>query len=206
MPISHVGKANGQSIHRWVKPGEVFVETIEYSTYPRRVRVNSTEPLVFSIWALLMTKVEIILRPPTGPGDNALEADARERARLEGRGIAETLAILMDPFVESANAVVKHAVAKHNDPSYEVPGLGEHLWDPNMNPDGSPRQPVAQPKKKTEARPKPAKAVVNNASTKKLTPEEAEGIREAVGSGMFTKEDVAAMFKVSLATVESALA
>lgn len=168
--------------------------------------MNSTEPLVFSVWSLLMSKVEVILRPAAGPGDNALEADARECARHQARGIAETLHILMDPFVSSADEIVVHAVAKFKDPDYEVPGLGEHLWDPHKNPDGSPRIPIAQPKKRTAAAPKPARPKVDNKSTRQLTTEEAEGIKEAVNSGMFSKEEVASMFKVSMATVEAALA
>lgn len=205
-PVSHVGKRNGQSIHRWVMPGEVFLDTVEYVTYPRRVRVNSTEPLVFSVWELLMSKVQVIMRPATGPGDNALEADARQTAMHQARGIAETLYILMDPFMASADDVVRHATRKYRDSEHQVPGLGEHLWDPHTNPDGSPRIPIATPKKRTPVAPKPAKPKPDNKSTRQLTPEEAEGIKAAVDSGMFSKEEVAVMFKVSVPTVEAALA
>lgn len=170
--------------------------------------MTETEPMIFKTWELLMSKVKVILAEPAGPSDNALEAEARERARYEARGIAEVLAILMKPFMESPDHVVKCAVRAYKDPSFEPPGLGLHLWDPMMNPDGTPRTSVAAPKQRTPATPKPAvksKPKPDNSSTKTLSAEEAEGIREAVSSGMFSKEEVAIMFKVSIPTVEAAL-
>jgi hypothetical protein len=170
--------------------------------------MTEREPLIYLTWELLMSKVKVILAEPNGPSDNAIEADARERARYEARGIAEVLALQMKPFMESADHVVKCAVKAHKDPEFDVPGLAKFLWDPMHNADGSLRTPVAAPKSsrpKPAARPKP-KPAVDNKSTRKLSPEEAEGIKDAVSSGMFTKEDVASMFKVSLATVEEAIA
>lgn len=195
---------NGLEILTWATP-EGPVDTIEYITYPRKVPVTDNQPLIYKSWLLLMRKVEIILAPPGSPfGDNAIQEKEREIAKHQARGIAEVLALLMAPFMESPDMVVKCAVKKYRDFTYEVPGLGEHLWDPTKNPDGTPRTPMpsaATAKEKPRARPK-----VDNKSTKKLTAEEALGIRDAVGSGMFSKEDVAAMFKVSLKTVEEAIA
>ncbi len=168
--------------------------------------MTQVEPLLYLTWEHLMKKVATILREPNPPSDNAIEASERERAKYEARGIAEVLAIQMKPFMESADHVVKCAVAKHRDPSFEVPGLGEHLWDPMKNPDGSDRVPISQPRSAPRAAPKPARPKVNNASTKTLTDKEREGIKEAVSSGMFTEEDCASMFGVSLATVKQALA
>ena len=193
--------ANGQRTLSWnTQRGKL--DTIEYRTYPRKVPMSSTEPLVYQCWQLLMSKVEVILKPPAGAGDNALEENAREMARQQARGVAQTLAILMQPFMADTDAVVKAAVKKYKDPDYEVPGLGEHLWDPMKNPDGSWRTPVAEPKAKPVARPKPK---VDNSSTKTLTAEEAEGVREAIKSGMFSEAEIASMFKVSVATVKQAV-
>ena len=198
---------NGQKLLTWStgdqhSSNRTQVKTVEFFPWPRRHPMTSTEPLIFSTWALLMSKVAIILREPEGPGDNAIQAAKREQAKHQARGIAEVLAIQMQPFMESADHVVKCAVAKYRDENFEVPGLGEHLWDPMFNADGTPRTPIGSSKK---AAPKKAAPKVNNASTKTLTAKEAEGIKEAVGSGMFTKEDVASMFDVSLATIEQAL-
>lgn len=210
--LSVYGRANGISEIRWAMEDGTRKTTIEFHPYPRKVDMNAGESLLRRTWELLDSKVDIILAEPNGPGDNALEAAARERARYEARGIAETLAIHMKPFFESADDIVKEAVKRHKarkaGAAHETPGLAEHLWDPNTNWDGTPRVKVAEPKSRTRpvAAPKKAAPKVDNTSTKQLTPEEADGIREAVASGMFSKEDVASMFKVSLATVEQALA
>jgi hypothetical protein len=199
-----VKKKNGQSVLTWATL-DGPVDTIEYITYPRKVRMSDEEPLVYKAWILLMSKVDVILRPPDGPGDNILQQQAREIAQHQARGIAEVLAILMDPFLGEPDAVVRAAVKKYKEPTYEVPGLGTFLWDPLFNADGSPRNPMPLKKAVAKAVPLKTKPKVDNKSTKKLTAEEALGIREAVGSGMFTEEDVASMFKVSIATVKEAV-
>ena len=162
-----------------------------------------------------MKKVAIIKAEPEGAGDNEIQKIDREIARHQARGIAETLGILMMPFVAPvegssktpADMVVTYAIKKHDDPDFQVPGLGEHLWDPTKNPDGSLRVPVSDKYASTHtAKKPPAKPKVDNKSTKKLSPEEAAGVKEAVSSGMFSEEDVASMFKVSLAEVKAALA
>lgn len=194
------GHANGQSLLTWqVDAGKV--DTVEYRTYHRRFYVHP-EPLIFQSWQLLMSKVDVILAEPAGPGDNAIQAEDRKRAQSEARGIAEVLALLMKPFMESPDHVVKCAVAKYHNPDTEVPGLGEHLWDPTRNPDGSLRIKVGQSvtKSKPAARPR-----VDKTSTKTLTVVEAAGIKEAVASGLFGKEEIASMFHVSLETVEEAV-
>ena len=199
------GLANGQTILTW-QTANGKTDTVEFKTYPRRFFVH-TEPLIFQTWELLMSKVKIILTEPENPIPNVLEAMARERAQSEARGIAEVLAILMKPFLSEPDEVVRAAVKSFREPDYQVPGLGVHLWDPTRNPDGSLRTPTAEPKIKTTPamKPKPVPKV-DNKSTRTLSPEEAAGIKEAVSSGMFSKEDVAAMFKVSMATVEKAVA
>lgn len=204
--LSSVGRRDGISEIRWAMGTNERKTTLEFHPYPRKVDMEAGESLLRKTWELLDKKVDVILAEPKGPGDNAIEADNRERARNEARGVAETLAILMQPFLTSADDVVKHAVKRHKaraaGTTHETPGLAEHLWDPNTNWDGTPRVPVAalktRPKASVASKP-PAKG------GKSLTPEEAAGIKDAVESGMFSIEDVASMFKVSIATVESAL-
>lgn len=173
--------------------------------------MTERKPLIYLTWELLMSKMPLIMdtSAQVDPWTGAMESiRAKEQAKHEARGIAEVLAIQMKPFMESADHVVRCAVKAYKDPDFEVPGLAKFLWDPMHNADGSLRTPVAAPKSsrpKPAARPKP-KPAVDNKSTRKLSPEEAEGIKDAVSSGMFSKEDVASMFKVSLATVEEAIA
>lgn len=207
--LSACGRTDGITELRWAMEDGTRKTTIEFHPYPRKVDMNAGESLLRKTWELLDSKVHVILREPNGPGDNAIEAADRERARIEARGVAEVLAIHMKPFLTDTDDVVKEAVkrykAKQAGERHETPGLSEHLWDPNTNWDGSPRVKVASPKSRPAAKPA-TRPKVDSASTKTLSSEEAEGIKSAVESGMFTKEDVAGMFKVSLATVEAAIA
>lgn len=191
---------NGQHLLTWSVGSQdskerTLSQTVEFFPWNRRFPMTETEPLIFKTWELLMSKLPDIME--------VRDHETHDRAKNEARGIAQVLAIQMTPFMESADHVVRCAVKKYKDPSFEVPGLGEHLWNPMFNPDGSTRTSITTSKPvktKPAARPK-----VDNKSTKKLTEKEADGIREAVSSGLFSEEDVAAMFKVSLATVKEAL-
>lgn len=199
-PLSSSGKRNGIWVNRWAtaEPGKK-IETLEYHSYPRKVPMSHDEPLLFSLWELLQSKVKIILGPPK-------DHETMDRAKYEARGIAEALAILMKPFMESADHVVKCAVKAYKDPDFEVPGLASYLWDPQFNHDGSPRVVVAQPKAKAARPAAKPKAKVDSKSTKTLSADEAAGIKEAVESGMFGKEEVASIFGVSMETLEQSLA
>lgn len=209
-----VSHRNGQSVITWAVGDQntserTKLDTANFYPWPRRNPMSDTEPLLYLCWNQLMSKVEIILAENLDPWktDTDPVEKIRERAKYEARGQAELLATLMKPFMDDADQVVKAAVKKYKEPDYEVPGLGEHLWNPMLNPDGTPRTPVATPKTKTKTAitaPK-SKPKVDNKSTRKLSADEAEGIKSAVDSGMFSKEDVASMFKVSIATVEAAL-
>lgn len=208
------GYANGQSTLTW-QVGDDKVDTVEFHSYPRRFVVQP-EPLIFQCWQLLMTKVDVILAEPDGAGDNEVQAEARDVAKKEARGVAQTLGILMRPFMDppegstksSADTVVRHAIAKHKDPEYQVPGLGEHLWDPTKNPDGSLRIPISDSYAKTHKAKVAPKAgpKVNSKSTKQLSADEIEGIKAAIDSGAFDKKTCASMFGVSMDTLEKALA
>ncbi len=211
--LSASGKLDGQHIIRWSIGSSddsvrEIVETVEFFPWPRRYPMTETEPLIHLTWKLLMSKMPTIMEklPPLDPSDDELVLRHVNQiaSKNEARGIADVLAIQMKPFMESADHVVRCAVAAYKDPEFAVPGLGSHLWDPMKNPDGSDRVPISTPRSANKTAPK-ARPKVNNKSTKKLTDKEAEGIREAVSSGMFTKEDVASMFDVSLAEIEAAL-
>jgi hypothetical protein len=188
--------ARSTGIHElaWATPrGQV--QTIEYHPYPRKIPMTHPEPLLFSLWDLLQSKVSVIVdAQPTSD----MEQQGLLTAKAQARGIAEALAILMKPFMENADAVVRHAMKYYKDNTHEVPGLGLHLWDPMFNADGTPRTPIASPpvartRTAIKAPPKP-----------NLSPADVEFIKSA--KDMFSTEDLAGMFKVSESVIEATLA
>jgi hypothetical protein len=162
--------------------------------------MTHSEPLLFSLWELLQSKVKIIMYPEE-PETSVQQQVAKQAARSEARGIAEALAILMKPFMNDADAVVRAAVAYHKDNTYEVNGLGLHLWDPTMNPDGTPRVKIASPsapKQRTaiKAPPKPPASKLSEADIAFIK----------ASSAMFSADDLAGMYKVCVEEVQAILA
>lgn len=175
-------ESDGQVFYTWRLQSGEKAQTVEFQTYPRSVGVMQKEPTIFSLWELLMTKVEVIMAEPNGVADNALEADRREIAKHQARGIAEVLALLMKPFITDADTVVRHAVKRYKNPDHEVPGLGMTLWDPFVH---------------TSVKLKKPEPTVH------LTPEQIASLGEAYNSGMFKAEELASSFKVSVDFVRS---
>lgn len=198
-PLSFSMQRNGQHMCRWDVPGRGRVTVVEFSTWPRKVPMSSNEPLIYSVWAHLMSKLDVIM--PVEEHDNMTKAAARERAQNEARGIAEVLAILMKPFMENADHVVRCAVKAYKDPTFEVPGLAPYLWDPMKNYDGSDRVPVARPRSQAKPAVKPAARKSGGPS---VDPSVVEGIKLAYAGG-FSKDDLANLYGVSLAAIEEAL-
>lgn len=197
--------ARSTGIHEltWATP-RGRVQTIEYHPYPRKIPMSHPEPLLFSLWELLQSKVDVIMQgePDSWDPNLTIQYQGWMAAKAQARGIAEALAILMKPFMESADDVVRHATRYYKDNTYEVPGLGLHLWDPLVNADGTPRTPIAQPAAQRVRTPikmasKPAKT---------LSPADTEFARQGFSAGMFSKEDLASMFKVSVDVIDAALA
>lgn len=156
------------------------------------------ESLLYKLWMLLDSKVDIISTPE--PNDDMIKASARERAQSEARGLAEGIALIMYPFMDSPDAVVRAAVARYKartaGVAHETPGLGEHMFDPSFNHDGSPRVPVARPQARTAI-----KAPVRTAPIKQLSEAEKESIRHMLQTKMMGPEELAKMFNVPLVTI-----
>jgi hypothetical protein len=195
------GRSTGIHELTWATPAGQ-VTTIEYHTYPRTVPMSHPEPLLFSLWELLQSKMEVIMGPEPDywDPDQSLQAQALLAAKGQARGIAEALAILMKPFMENADAVVRAAVAYHKDPSYEVPGLAPYLWDPMYNPDGTLRTPVSSPPKA-----KPRAAIKAPKPKTSLSAADIAFMKQSLDAG-FSKEDLASMYKVSVSEVDAAIA
>lgn len=165
------------------------IETIEFKPYPRSDRMDEsqTEPLLFSLWRLLDEKVDALM-----------DASSPE-SKAAARGLAEGIQLLMVKFYPTPDAVVKEAVARYKarkaDVHHESPGLGEHLWNPLYNADGSPRTftPSATPAKSAPvARPKRSSLSAGTVS----------GIKGFLQAGL-ESADIAKMFNVSVADVDA---
>ena len=158
------------------------------------------EPLLWQMWNLLDAKCDIIMT--ADPLDNSIKRADRERAQNEARGLAEGLAIIMYPFMESPNAVVKAAVARFNarvaGTQHETPGLGEHMFDPHFNHDGTPRVQVSRPAPARTAIKAPVKSTK---PAKQLSDKEKETIKQMLASKMMAPDELSKMFDVPLATI-----
>lgn len=204
-PLSVDHLANGQAIHRWATP-DGKVKTVEFKPWPRKVPMTTGEPLIFKTWELLMSKVKIIMagEPDTvNPGQVELR-EQWKAAKNEARGIAEVLAILMHPFMESADHVVRCAVAYHKDPEYVVPGLAPHLWDPTKNYDGSERTPVGRKQPPRQGLVKKQAPAVPRSGTKPLAAADIEGIKLAYAGGI-PKEALCDLYGCSMEALNEAL-
>lgn len=185
--------SDGQRTLTWRLKDGSTVDTVSYFPWSRRFPNTELDSIIYLQWEHLMGKVRIIVG---GEGRDGLNDDeVREllqRSRYEARGIAEVLAIQMKGFIESADEVVKHAVAWFKDPDYEIPGLAPHLWDPLRDASGKYYHFDEQMKGKKPA-PAPAPAIPADS---------VKGIREALASGMFSAADIAGMYKVPVEAVE----
>lgn len=199
----HDGK--GRAILTWATRSGERKKTVSTYPWPRRISMSETDSLIHLQWKHLMSKVEIILPGHASHRKDGLTDDQIrnliQQSRYEARGIAEVLAIQMKPFMEDADAVVRHAVARFKNPDYEVPGLGEHLWDPMRDENGNLRVLAGVPATTSKPRsaPKPAVAPDIADSTK-------QAIIEACSSGIFTPEVVAGMYNLTASQVKAIIA
>jgi hypothetical protein len=158
---------------------------------------TNTEPILLQMWKLLDAKVDAI-NDDSQPF-NDLVRENQEIAKHQARGLAEAIAIAMHPYMPDANAVVKAAVARYKARKegvpHETPGLGEHMFDPHFNHDGSPRVAVSRPAPARTAIKAPAKPA------KTLSDAEKDTIRQMLAGKMLSPEELSKMFDVPLATI-----
>lgn len=176
----------------WATP-KGQVTTLEYHPYPRTVYMTNPEPLLFSLWELLQSKLPLALA-------NKEPQTAEElAARCQARGICEALAILMEKFLPTSDDVLRAAVKYYKDNSYEVPGLAPYLWDGLHNADGSLRVKTSSapaPRQRTAIKtsaPKPAKTKLSEADTAFIK----------AAKDMYSVEDFVSMYGVSASEVQA---
>lgn len=151
-------------------------------------------------WGVTVTLVEDMWHKADAAYLRITEEDISEveLAQRKGtvRGMCEMIAIFMVPHFKTGNEVgrelMKRAAAHQAGEDYETPGLGGRRYEP---PPGESKYlqdrktpavtEVAPPKQKT-----------------KLTPDEIASIKFALDSGMFTKEQIAKTYNISVAAVQ----
>lgn len=197
--LLHVhGRTDGIHEITWALKDKTKVITLTYHPYPMKVFPEgivspSGRHLLLETWNHLDSKVDIIMSPQVGPGDNEVEAKERERAKYEARGIAEILQKFMSPFYNEADDIVREAVARYkarqSGTEHETKGLAEKYWDHNTRWDGTPYSQDAKP-----------------ISTKKaLDKETIKGIKNALAAGLFDEAGVADLYKITIEQVRSVL-
>lgn len=149
--------------------------------------------LLLQTWSLLDEAVVTIMEP----GDFIQDKEKKDSAKQQARAYANVLALFMQPFFTDADSVAREAIARYKARQagtvHDTPGLAEHIWDMTKNWDGSERVLPGIENKKVDL----------HANERTLTPEEVTAVQNALASNMFTSEQLAEMFKTSVAVVET---
>lgn len=177
--LSVHGKVSGVYEIRWrCKSG--IKTTLEYHPYPRKVDMNNGRELLLNMWQMLDATVNEIHDELT---------PLQEYNKGRARALCEVIHSLMPQFYESADDVVREALARFKDRinfiEHETPGLGEKYWDPNARWDGTPygvKSTTTVTKKKASGNLIPPPAVVS--------------VKNGITSGMFTVEQIANMYNM----------
>lgn len=190
--LSYHGKLSGVHELRFAtKSGEqkIILAVQPYDRRPRSMGINPND-ILLETWKKLDQATAEIMEP----GDAIQLHEQRMMGKAKARAIAEILAIMMPPFFETADDIVREAVQRFknkDNPEYETPGLGvESLakYDP---------MPYANTAPVKSTPPAPAKVEI------RLGEKEQAGIKMALESGMFTAQQLAKSYGVSVAVIEA---
>ena len=147
---------------------------------PTKVSWSVTRTLVEQLWDKLDVEYELIVEK---------KAVYIDTTKGRARAFAEAIAIFMPPFFSTADEVIREAGsryrAKKDGEQYDTPGLGSRRYEGAVRND-KPRATAST------ARPTSASAVPED--TRKA-------IKFALQSGMFTKEQLAKTYKLSVDVV-----
>jgi hypothetical protein len=177
------------SVLRWRMPDSTIVETIEFKPYPRSDRMSETqnEPLLYALWRLLDEKVADVMVV-------AMDDERDPVTKGVARGVAEAIHLLMSKYYPTADDVAKEAVkrykARQAEVEHETPGLGEYLFNPHFNQDGSERT-------KTSTKVAPKKAAFPKKPNGTIPEKAIEGIKAALEAGVFTEEQICNIYSVT---------
>lgn len=174
--LSEYGRADGIHELTFSMEGSEKKTILTVHPYDRRpfeMGINPNDVLL-KTWELLDAQVEIIKRDP---GNKA--------AQYKGRALSEVLALFMPPFFDNPDEIVREGVRRYenrNNPEYETPGLGQRT--------------LAQ-FDKMPMRPDTTKVEV------RLSAELQSNLRNALNSGLFTPEQLAKSYGVSVDVIKA---
>lgn len=176
--LSEYGRANGIHELTFAMDGSEKKTILTVHPYDRRpfeMGINPNDVLLRT-WEMLDAQVEIIKKDP---GNRA--------AQYKGRALSEVLAIFMPPFFTDPDEIVREGVRRFDNrgnPEYETPGLGQRTLTQFD------RMPMVE-------RPDTKKVEV------RLTEELQATLRRALDSGLFTAEQLAKSYGVSVDVIKA---
>ena len=136
--------------------------------------------ILLKTWEMLDKQTSFIM-------DTSLNAvPEKEIAKVKARSYAEVLATMMPPFFTEPDEIVREAVQRYknrDNPDYETPGLGVKSlaeYDKMPYTNGTPSK-----------------------STSKLDAATRANIKKALESGLFTAQQLASSYSVSVSDIES---
>lgn len=155
---------------------------------PTKIGLMMNKTLLEQAWEILDEQVAIIM-------DNDPDSDI-EAAKEQARGIAKVLAIFMvphfhEPHEISAEARRRYQARQSGDETYATAGLGSRSMEP----------PPGMDKYKSNTR-----IITPPASKHKFNEKEVAAIKFAAESGMFSEEDLAKTYSVTVSTIRAVLA
>ncbi len=116
--LSYAGRTDGIAELRFACTGgerKTILTVIPYDRRPHSMGINPND-ILLETWNRLDYYTDLALNHPEMPG-----------SKHAARAVAEVLALMMPPFFNNADDIVREAVRRYNNcdnPDYETPGLG----------------------------------------------------------------------------------
>jgi hypothetical protein len=187
----------GRTVYRCPEPNCYYARQVPRAELPpahKCPEMNGTTKVGWMTYGpSLLEKTWAELDAVTARLMNPVLATNKEQDKGYAQGLAFTLSLFMAPHLTTPEDVAREAKRRwenRNNPEYCTPGLAERRYEP---PPGDHKLSRIPAEKAKLSKPKPAEPA--------LTPEQVAGIKNALG--MFTAQELADMYKVSVATIES---
>lgn len=174
---------------------------------PRRETLPSGHTLVERLWAELDDAVEMLLSNPS-PDPIYREFETKEQLRAYAEGIAVALVMLDNTYFPDVPSVSKWAVRRRKMRLGEIPWeatptthkLDAKLWEV----DGTTPVGTIAPRSTATRRP-PASIPSRVPGPKTVSPDIVQAVRNGVASGVFTPEQLAHTFDLTIEQVTTIL-
>lgn len=162
------------------------------------LEMSAGPTLVQKMWMELDTTMDSLMKAarqkPVDEDDAKQVQTVVHELRIRARAQGEMLAMFMYPHFNNTDEIAQEAKRRWNarqvgDTEYETAGIGSRRFEP---PPGTPARTTPSG---------PVKSTVKN--VKQLSSEDTEAVKNALESGMFTAEQLAKAYGVSVDTVKS---